>query len=168
MNSTAFSKPLGTLHVSCSPLALNPLTDPNRLLELLWDQVEILLNFAWAALAVLIVCLWLRIGDRTGIDRRRQLVAIAVLIAILFPVISVSDDLMAMQSATEQDGIQRRDHLVPAGSVHPILPFADTISELQGDFGLGTFRFSSTPSFQLPSIEHPELDGIQNRPPPMA
>lgn len=129
--------------------------------------MEILLNLAWAALALLIVGLWLRIGDRTGANRRRQIVAIVVLIAILFPVISVSDDLMAVQKASEQDGSQRRVHLAPPGA-HTILPFAAVVSVLVLDAGFGSVRFPSTRNLPLPSVEHPELASIENRPPPSA
>jgi hypothetical protein len=128
--------------------------------------VEILLNLAWAALALLMVCLWLRIGDRPAADRR-QIVAIVVLVAILFPVISVSDDLMAVQNATEQDGSQRRDHLASANA-HPILPFATFVSLLNFDVGPGSVRFPSTHSLPPPSVNHPELASIENRPPPSA
>jgi hypothetical protein len=127
--------------------------------------VEILLNLAWAALALLIVCLWLRIDHRTATNRRRQFVAIVVLMAILFPVISVSDDLMAVQNATEQDGSQRRDHLASPGA-HTILPFAAVVSALVLDAGFGSVRFPSTRSLPLPTVEHPELTSIENRPPP--
>jgi hypothetical protein len=134
--------------------------------------VEIILNLAWAALAVLIFCLWFRIGDRTGIDRRRQMVAtqivaILVLIAILFPVISVSDDLMAMQNATEQDGSQRRDHLGSAGDPS-ILPPAEIASVLNLDAGCMSVRYVAGRTPSSTSIEHPELAGIENRPPPVA
>lgn len=129
--------------------------------------MEILLNFAWVALALSIIGLWLRIGDRTGADRRRQLVAIVVLLAILFPVISVSDDLMAVQNATEQDGSQRRDHLASLGA-HTILPFAAIVSVLVLDAGFGSVRFPSTRNLPLLSVDHPELTGIENRPPPSA
>jgi hypothetical protein len=128
--------------------------------------VEILLNLAWAALALLMVCLWLRIGDRPAADRR-QIVAIVVLVAILFPVISVSDDLMTVQNATEQDGSQRRGHLAPP-IAHTILPFAAIVSVLVLDAGFGSVRFLSTRNLPLPSVEHPELIGIENRPPPSA
>ena len=129
--------------------------------------MEILLNLAWAALALLIVCLWLRVGSREGIDRRRQVVAIVVLIAILFPVISVSDDLMAVQNATEQDSCQRRDYLA-ASHAHPLLPFAAIVCALHLDLSFGSPRVVSTRSFPLPSIEHPERSAIENRPPPAA
>jgi hypothetical protein len=129
--------------------------------------VEILLNLAWAALAVFIVCLWLRLGDRTGLDRRRQIIALVVLLAILFPVISVSDDLMAAQTATEQDSCQRRDYLAPS-SAHPIVPLAAIVYALHFEMSFGTPRFIAIRTPSLPSVEHPELGGIENRPPPAA
>jgi hypothetical protein len=129
--------------------------------------VEILLNLAWAALALLIVGLWLRLGSAASTDRRRQIIAIAVLIAILFPVISVSDDLMAVQSATEQDSCQRRDYLV-ASSAHPVVPFAAIVSALYFEMSFGSPRFVSTRSLSLPPIEHPELRVTGDRAPPAA
>src|SRR5258708_19580446 len=75
------------------------------------------------------VGLWLRVGDHKGIDRHRQIVAILVLIAILFPVISVSDDLLTMQNATEQNGTERRYLLLSAGD-HAIQSLAPVVSVL--------------------------------------
>ena len=129
--------------------------------------MEIVLNLAWAALAISMVGLWFRIGNSNGIDRRRQIVTIAVLIAILFPVISVSDDLLAMQSATEQNGTERRDLLGSPGD-HSVLAFAAIVSVFTLDKGRGSVRFDPASSPSLPSIEHPELSCIENRPPPAA
>jgi hypothetical protein len=129
--------------------------------------VEILLNLAWAALALLMVCVWLRMGRHNGTDRRRQVIAIAVLVAVLFPVISVSDDLMAVQSATETDSCQRRDYL-GAPSTHPLLPFAALVSTLAFDLSIGAQRFLPARSLPLPSIEHPERGVAGDRAPPEA
>lgn len=126
--------------------------------------MEILLNLAWAALALLLVCLWLRLGSPTGTGRGRQIIAIVVLIAILFPVISVSDDLMAVQSATEQDSCQRRDHLAP--SAHTVLPFAAIVTALYSEMSFGSVRFVSARSLPLPSIENPERGIAGDRAPP--
>jgi hypothetical protein len=139
----------------------------SQLLPLLGDQVEILLNLAWAALAVSMVGLWLRVGDRKDIDRHRQIVAIVILIAILFPVISVSDDLMAMQNATEQNGTERRDLLLSAGD-HSIQSLAAVVSALILDNGVRTVRFVSARSFSQRRVERPELSSVENRPPPAA
>lgn len=129
--------------------------------------MEILLNLAWAALAVSIICVWARVGDRSGLNRRRQIVALAVLLAILFPVISVSDDLMAAQTATEQDSCQRRDYLAPS-SAHPIVPLTAIVYALHFEISFGAPRFAAIRTPSLPSLEHPELEGIENRPPPAA
>jgi len=127
--------------------------------------VEILLNLAWAALAILMVGLWLRVGDHKETDRRRQIVAILVLIAILFPVISVSDDLVAMQNATEQNGTERRDLLQSAGD-HSIQSLAAVVFVLTLDPGTGAVHFVCARRFAIHKIEHPELSSIENRPPP--
>ena len=83
--------------------------------------MEVFLNLAWTVLAVALVLLWLHLGCRVDQGRYSQIIAIAVLIAILFPVISVSDDLMAVQNPSETDNCQRRDHLV-LGDVHLLQP----------------------------------------------
>lgn len=139
--------------------------------------MEILLNLVWAALAVLIFCLWFRIGDRTGTDRRRhdrrrrivaiQIIAILLLIAILFPVISVSDDLMAVQNATEQDGTQRRDYFGAPGH-QTTLAFTEIVSILNLDPGCASVHYCAVRNLSRPSIDHPELASIENRPPPVA
>jgi len=66
-----------------------------------WGRMELVLNLAWALSAVVFFCIWLRHARHAGADRRTQLVALAVLILILFPVISVTDDLQAMQNPAE-------------------------------------------------------------------
>lgn len=111
------------------------------------------------------VCLWLRLGGAKGADRRRQIIAIAVLIAILFPVISVSDDLMAVQSATETDSLQRRDYLASTNT-HPVLPFAVIVPALAFDLSVGSPRLVSARNLTLPSFDHPELGVAGNRAPP--
>jgi len=127
--------------------------------------VEILLNSVWALLALLIVTVWLRLEVPEGTDRRRQIIVILILIAILFPVISVSDDLMAMQSATEQDGLQRRDYLA-ASSAHPVLLFAAIVPALIIEMSPGSPPFISIRGLPRPSIERAVLSVSGNRPPP--
>jgi hypothetical protein len=48
-----------------------------------------------------------------GATRRTQMVALAVLILILFPVISVTDDLQAIQNPAEVDSCLRRERSKP-------------------------------------------------------
>ena len=73
--------------------------------------MELVLNLAWAFLASIMVGLWLRLAVRTGVNLRMQFVALAVLLLILFPVISVTDDLQVAQNPAEADCLVRRDHV---------------------------------------------------------
>lgn len=131
-------------------------------------RVELCLNLVWAALAVVIVCLWFRQRNGTGAERRMQWIALAVLIAILFPVISVSDDLLAVQNASETDGCLRRDHLV-SSNLHPVMPTQATVPpQAFGDVALGFLRFVWIERLPPSRIDHPERAAIQNRPPPAA
>ena len=130
--------------------------------------VEIFLNFAWAALAVTLVALWLHTGSRMGYSRYSQIVAIAVLIAILFPVISVSDDLMAVQNPAETDNCQRRDHLAP-GDAHPLpLAAATEPSSILAGLTFCFLQYVSPKKVAPRAVDHPVLIPIANRPPPAA
>ena len=134
--------------------------------------MELFLNLAWVVLAVLMVCLWPRFAPRTGPDGhmrdlRMQFVALAVLLLILFPVISVTDDLQAVQNPAETDSSQRRDHI--AASSHSIFPAvaALPVAILAGLLS-GLPRFTGTRNLPVPAINYPALASIQSRPPPAA
>lgn len=129
--------------------------------------MELLLNLAWTTLAALMIGAWLRCAPRTGADKRKQLIALAALLLILFPVISVTDDLVAVQNVAETDSCQRRNSLI--GSVH--LPVA-TIASLP-DSAFSGLQFSvermAIAGLGSPRVEaRPELAPIANRPPPEA
>jgi hypothetical protein len=129
--------------------------------------VEIFLNFAWAVLAVTLVVLWLRLGCRLDQSRRSQIVAIAVLIAILFPVISVSDDLIAAQNPAETDNCQRRDHLTP-GSAHLLQLAAVAPPSIRTGTAFGIVQYVLPGKPALRVVARPALMSIANRPPPVA
>jgi hypothetical protein len=130
--------------------------------------MELLLNLAWLLMAGVIVCLWLRGESRRSPDCRGQLIAIAVLIAILFPVISVSDDLLAVQNASEADNYLRRDHLVPS-NLHPVQPMSTIVApKIFAVLAMGFLRFFAPRLLPVHVPEHPELGSIDNRPPPLA
>jgi hypothetical protein len=130
-------------------------------------RMEMLLNFAWGLLAALMLCLWVHLAPRSSADRRMQFVALAVLLLILFPVISVTDDLQAMQNPAETDSCQRRDH---AGSApHSILtPVAAMPLPAVAELQYGVWRVSIQSAGPARVIDHPALASIQNRPPPAA
>ncbi len=95
------------------------------------------------------------------------MIAMFVLITILFPVISVSDDLMFAQNPAETDSLARRNHLA-ADEQHPAPAIASVPPP--AFFGL-TFAvlYGATPSqFTTTAADSPALTRIQSRPPPAA
>jgi hypothetical protein len=130
--------------------------------------MELFLNFAWTLLAIAIVGLWFRLGrpGRPGrSDRRLQVIALVMLLAILFPVISVSDDLWSIQNPAETDTYQRRDHFSPIS--HLNFDFAGAIPlPVFAGMSLGYQRFAAPRSLPLLAVDNPAFEAIQNRPPP--
>jgi hypothetical protein len=114
------------------------------------------------------LCAWVREAPRKATDRRIQMVALGVVILILLPAISMTDDLLAAQNPAEIDCCARRDHDRGA-SPHSILPAATSLP-LPSFAGISlAFMGMAAPS-KLPSpfVENPSLAPIQNRPPPAA
>jgi hypothetical protein len=129
--------------------------------------MELLLNLAWALLALAIVCLWLRFAPRVGSDWRMQFVALAVLILILLPVISVSDDLQAIQNPAEADSCLRRDHVVTTPhSIHATV--ANMPQPFYAEPQMSLVQFTSKLDGNAPTVSLPALTSIENRPPPTA
>ena len=63
--------------------------------------MEIILNIAWALFSTGLILFWIR-DMRSHPERRGiQIVALAMVVLLLLPVISLSDDLMAMQGPAE-------------------------------------------------------------------
>lgn len=134
--------------------------------------MELVLNLAWVMLAALMFCLWPRFAARTGLqkptqDRRMQFVALAVLVLILFPVISVTDDLQALQNPAEADCCLRRVHAVPnTNSIFP--PVAALPVPVFAELSFAFVRLAAPGRLSAPVVDHPGLVSIDNRPPPVA
>jgi hypothetical protein len=129
--------------------------------------MEICLNLAWTMLAIASFCLWMRFEDPVGTRRRSSIVALAMLLVILFPVISVSDDLWSIQNPAETDTCQRRNQIAPdLHSVFPVLaaPPAILFCHVNPDV---RFFFASI-NLPAPVLAIPALEEIENRPPPTA
>jgi len=134
-----------------------------------WDRIrlgmELILNLGWALLAAFMIGLWLRYGPREGASRRTQVLALGLLLVILFPVISVSDDLQSLNNPAEIDTSVRRIHV--AASPHSILPAVVAfLQPLGGELSLDAPRFAVLDRTILPTKDHPGLAAIENRPPP--
>ena len=129
--------------------------------------MELLLNLAGALIALAMVCLWLRSTTRTGRDRRIQLVALALLLLILFPTISMTDDLLAVQNAAETDVYVRLDHL--HSSAQSFLPVAlAMVAEPVDEHRAGILREAVPGTLPASLMNPPALAPIENRPPPVA
>ena len=129
--------------------------------------MEFVLNFAWVLLAALMFCLWLRFASRTGVSPQLQFVALAVLLLILFPVISVTDDLQAAQNPAEADCLVRRNH--GCATLHTMLPpIAVPALPVVAGPNFGGLRLTILGSLEAAAFDHPALNPIQNRPPPNA
>jgi hypothetical protein len=129
--------------------------------------MELTLNLGWVLVALCMMCAWLRIAPRAARERRAQFVALAVVILILLPAISMTDDLMAAQNPAEVDCTVRRDD----GSFHPhsSVPLLEEIplAAFQGStFNL--VQVLSPNRLSVPHVEIPSLAPVENRPPPAA
>lgn len=129
--------------------------------------MELVLNLAWALLAAALMAAWLRFGLRHGANRGAQLIALAVLVLILFPVISVTDDLWAAQNPAEADCCLRRDHVVAA--VQSDLPaLAAMVQPPFAELAQPVLRFAAPGDLPAPVEDHAGFSVIDNRPPPAA
>ncbi|HZB89060.1 MAG TPA: hypothetical protein VE291_10410 [Terracidiphilus sp.] len=128
--------------------------------------MELSLNIAWALFSLLGIGLWLRFGDRHRSERYRPLIALAMLLLILFPAVSVSDDLWYQQNPAEVDAALRRDHSVAA--VHALFPAVAVPAAAFAGLELRRERsLESTLQASLPAGP-PAFNIPQNRPPPAA
>ena len=75
--------------------------------------MELTLNLAWMVLVTLMSWLWICRTPREDEGRWTQFVALAVIILILFPAISMTDDLLTAQNLAETSSCQRKDHVRP-------------------------------------------------------
>ena len=125
------------------------------------------LNLGWLVLATLMCLLWVRHARRQGPVRQVQFIALALVLANMFVVISIYDDMAMAQNPAETNCFQRKDDLsayphAPLHSVAVLIPL-----------------FSAKPSFDsshsavlgnlvASALKVPATNSIQNRPPPAA
>jgi len=131
-------------------------------------EMELTLNFGWALLALWMLWAWMRMAPQGTSDRRIQAAALAVVILILLPAISMTDDLVSAQNPAEIDCCAGRHH-DHAARPHSIIP-AVAVLPLPGFTGISLAFFGMATPNNLPSpfVENPSLTSIQNRPPPAA
>ncbi|MGD0832233.1 MAG: hypothetical protein ABR907_14930 [Terracidiphilus sp.] len=129
--------------------------------------MELTFNLVWVLLAVLLVRHWLRHTSGESARTLTHVAALGMLILILFPVISVTDDLVAVQNPAELDCCARRNHV--ALCAHSVFPTA--VAPPPQDFAglsVGFLPFVAPGPALTPYVEIPALTWIENRPPPTA
>jgi hypothetical protein len=81
--------------------------------------VELFFNIVWGAISLLLGYVWIaglfKTGDYALLpSRRTQFVALGMLILILLPVVSLTDDLQSATTPVEYEHINRRVNTLPA------------------------------------------------------
>jgi hypothetical protein len=136
--------------------------------------VEILLNLVWVTLSVALSVLWLlrRVacnGDAHSISLKTQLVSLAVVLLILLPVVSITDDLQASIAPAEVEHACRRGDSIPGHDTTLQSQFAIVATWLIVLHVPNSFAVSSTS--QSAEVLHPQsgfAHPLQSRPPPRA
>jgi hypothetical protein len=82
---------------------------------LYWCEVELFLNIVWLSVSILLVGLCVR-SIRHGHTKLSwsAAVALCLLLVLLFPVISMTDDLQAMTAPAEVEHVMRRHYEAPS------------------------------------------------------
>ena len=132
--------------------------------------MEIILNIAWALCSLGLILLWARGARSNPVSRRAQIMALAMVVLLLLPVISLSDDLMAMQGPAETDATSCLRRALHSGDLHPSIGAAcwampaPMLTELSVSVffqdALEGYRWIAQPN-SLPSA-------LDSRPPPRA
>jgi hypothetical protein len=135
--------------------------------------VELLLNSLWLSVSVALVLFWVRATFRGETEVNwTAVVAIVLLMALLLPIISITDDLIASDSPTESEHVVRRGempllHLTPDAATLPEMALLTALlflgyAVLLARLSRFTLRFSP----RVPMEGFARIAGV--RPPPAA
>jgi len=129
--------------------------------------MELILNIGWALIAIWMVCTWMWTTPRGTNQRRAKAVNLAVIIMMLLPAISMTDDLIAAQDPAEVVSSLRRDH--DSSPAHSIVPTAAALPTPNfAGLSIAVVGMAAPSHLSAPIVDHPALTTIQNRPPPSA
>ena len=129
--------------------------------------MELALNLEWMVLAIAMCWLWVHHAPREGRGRSAQFVSLALVLATMFAVITMYDDMAMAQNPAETRCFQREDE-VGAHAHAPIHPVLASVPTLFEELHSSTFRFAEPGSLLVPTVKVPVLSSMQNRPPPAA
>jgi len=129
--------------------------------------MELALNLGWLAMATAMCFLWTHHARREGTGRSAQLVSLALVLVMMFVVITMYDNKAMAQNPAETRCFQREDDLgaLAHAPLHPTVALAPTLA---AELPFNTFRSAVVGNILVPTVELPFLFSIQNRPPPTA
>jgi len=97
---------------------------------------EMVLNLGWMAMAIAMCWLWVHHARREGQGRPAQFVSLALVLVMMFVVITMYDDMAMAQNPAETRCFQREDDLGAHAHapLHPAVALAPTLAaELRFD-----------------------------------
>jgi hypothetical protein len=134
--------------------------------------LEVLFNLLWLALSGSLVGLWLWSQRRWAyeplrVSTRMQIMALAILIVILLPVVSLTDDLQACTAPAEVEHLIRRGDL-QAHADSPLHAASIVVAALLSYDKASGFPTLShlSPAIEIATSSEDYLRIAGNRPPP--
>ena len=130
--------------------------------------MELVLNLGWVVLVTLMCWLWLRHpARREGRGRWPQVVSLALVVVMMFVVITMYDDMAMAQNPAETSCFARED--LSGARAHAMLHPAATFTQpLFSEPSFEAFYLGVVGNTPAPALRSPALRSIQNRPPPAA
>ena len=129
--------------------------------------MELALNLGWTALATAMCWLWVHHARREGRGRSAQIVSLALILGIMFAVITMYDDMAMAQSPAETRRFQREDDLGAHAQI-PLHPAVASTPTLAAKPPFNALCFAVLGSLHSSHVKVPDLSSIQSRPPPAA
>jgi hypothetical protein len=129
--------------------------------------MELTLNLGWMAMAAAMSWLWVRHGRREGQRCWAQLVSLALVLGMMFVVITIYDDMAMAQNPAETRCFQREDDLGAHAHV-PLHPAVASLPALAAELPFNTLRLTAPGRGFVQAVKVSALSSIQNRPPPAA
>jgi hypothetical protein len=127
--------------------------------------MELVLNLGWVVLATAMCWLWVRHARREGPGRQVQFIALALVLSMMFVVISLYDDMAMAQNPAETSCFQREDF--SGARAHALLhPVANFTQPLVSEPSFEVIYLGVVGDHPAPALRSPALGSIQNRPPP--
>ena len=135
--------------------------------------LEAVFNLIWLALSFALLGLWLwsqrRWADASlRTTTRMQIMALAILIVILLPVVSLTDDLQACTAPAEAEHLTRRGDLQAHADspLHTALIVVAALLSFPQASGFQTISHLS-PAMEIVTPSEDYLSIVGNRPPPV-